>query len=181
MTIDEIKTLLKSGDVVGAEAAAQELLAAEQDNVRAMILYGTCRQLQGDEATFRDAYDMVKAALDANEVELDMVTAEEWKRFEMLHRNLDQPELLRKGDQPHGVLNMEYVVLTLLIAAAVGVVVWWYGKEIAEILSLYAGSPADVRQLYAGPVRNEPNAPYKAATDHPEKFTEKFTIEADVK
>ena len=53
MDIDEIKALLKSGDIAGAEAAAQELLTAEPDNVQAMMFYGTCRQLQGDEATFR--------------------------------------------------------------------------------------------------------------------------------
>lgn len=57
MDIDEIKALLKSGDVAGAEAAAQELLAAEPDNVQAMMFYGTCRQLQGDEATFRRIHD----------------------------------------------------------------------------------------------------------------------------
>lgn len=57
MTIEEIKSLMKSGDIAEAEAAAQELLAAEPDNVQAMMLYGTCRQLQGDEATFRRIHD----------------------------------------------------------------------------------------------------------------------------
>lgn len=57
MKIEGIKNLLKSGDVAGAEAAAQELLAAEPDNVQAMMLCGICRQLQGDEATFRRIHD----------------------------------------------------------------------------------------------------------------------------
>ena len=57
MNIEEIKSLLKSGDVARAESAAQELLAAEPDSVQAMMLYGICRQLQGDEETFRRIHD----------------------------------------------------------------------------------------------------------------------------
>lgn len=152
MTIDGIKSLLKSGDIAGAEAAAQELLAADPDNVQAMMLYGTCRQLQGDEATFKDTYATIKAALDANEVELDTVTAEEWKLFEKLHRNLELPELLRKGDQPHDVLNMEYVVLALLIAVAVGVAVYFFGKEVADQMNVAS------RAVYAGPPQGDLSA-----------------------
>ena len=63
MNIDEIKTLLKSGDVAGADSAAQELLTAEPDNVQAMMLYGTCRQLQGDEATFRRIHDELESRM----------------------------------------------------------------------------------------------------------------------
>ena len=48
MDIDEIKQKLKSGDVAGAEAAAKAALEAEPDNVRLLIVFGTCRQLQGD-------------------------------------------------------------------------------------------------------------------------------------
>ena len=171
MSIDEIKALLKSGDVAGAEAAAQELLAAEPDNVQAMMLYGTCCQLQGDEATFRDTYATVKAALDANEIELNTVTAEEWEMFEMLHRNLDLPELLQKGDQAHSVLKTEYVVLALLIAVAVGVAVYLFGKGVADQMnvasrSLYAG-PSAHQSLYAGPARDKL---YKDAANSAKRF-----------
>ena len=156
MTIEAIKSLMKSGDIAEAEAAAQELLTAEPDNVQAMMLYGTCCQLQGDEATFRDTYATVKAALDANEIELNTVTAEEWEMFEMLHRNLDLPELLQKGDQAHSVLKTEYVVLALLIAIAVGVAVYWFGKGVSDqmdVSSLYAGPP----QRDRGPRQGELN------------------------
>lgn len=149
MDIDEIKALLKSGDVAGAEAAVQELLGAAPDNVQAMMLYGTCCQLQGDEATFRDTYATVKAALDANEIELNTVTAEEWEMFEMLHRNLDLPELLQKGDQAHSVLKTEYVVLALLIAVAVGVAVYLFGKGVAEQMNVAS------RAVYAGPPQGD--------------------------
>ena len=57
LSIDEIKNRLRSGDVTGAETVAQELLATEPDNVQAKMLYGTCRQLQGDDETFRRIHD----------------------------------------------------------------------------------------------------------------------------
>ena len=166
MTIEEIKSLMKSGDIAGAEAAAQELLTTEPDNVQAMMLYGTCRQLQGDEATFRDTHATVKEALDGKDVELDAAMTEEWKKFEALHRNLDQPELLWKGDQSHGVLKTEYVVLALLIAVAVGVAVYFFGKEVAEQMDVasrpvYAGPPQRdlpaTESLYRGPRQGELN------------------------
>ena len=160
MNIDEIKTLLKSGDIAGAEAAAQKLLAAEPDNVRLLILYGTCRQLQSDEATFRDTYAAVKAALDGKKVELDAVTAEEWNRFKRLYQQLDQPELLRKGARPRSPVMMEYAVLATLIAAAVAVGAWLYGKEILQMISPSEPvfqEPGEINEhLYAGPVRDEP-------------------------
>ena len=183
MTIEAIKSLMKSGDVAGAEAAAQELLTAEPDNVQAMMLYGTCRQLQGDEATFRDTYATVKEALDANEVELDTVTAEEWKKFERLHLNLDQPELLRKEDRSHCALKTEYVVLALLIVVAVGVAVYLFGNGVADQMnvasrSLYAGPSAQEIQvqLYAGPARDEL---YKDAANSDKRFL-KITEVGDV-
>ena len=81
MNIDEIKTLLKSGDIAGAETAAQELLTAEPDNVQAMLLYGTCRQLQGDEATFRRIHDelapKMESVMDDNALLL-------WRRYRAL-------------------------------------------------------------------------------------------------
>lgn len=81
MTIEEIKSLMKSGDFAGAEAAAQELLAAEPDNVQAMMLYGTCRQLQGDEATFRRIHDELapKIAMVA-----DAETQGLWRKYHAL-------------------------------------------------------------------------------------------------
>jgi len=38
---------------IDTAAALKELLAAEPDNLQAKMLYGTCRQLLGDEETFR--------------------------------------------------------------------------------------------------------------------------------
>ena len=81
MNIDEIKTLLKSGDVAGAGAAAQELLAAEPDNAAAQMLYGTCRHLLGDDKTFGEIHDKLapKMATEGNEKTLSL-----WRRYHKL-------------------------------------------------------------------------------------------------
>ena len=52
-TIDEIKALMFAGEIAQADVALKKLLAQEPDNLQAKMLYGTCRQLLGDEGTFR--------------------------------------------------------------------------------------------------------------------------------
>lgn len=161
MKIEDIKHLLKSGDVAGAERATMAELENDKDNVRLLILYGTCRQLQGDEAAFRDAHATIKAAVEVNDVDLDEVTDREWKSFEMLYKRLDQPELLRKGDHPRSPVLMEYVILAVLIVAAT-IGVWiFFGDEIRgavqimQDVSPQSVRPDDCRHLYAGPPRND--------------------------
>ncbi len=145
MNIDEIRELLKSGDVAGAEAAAKAALETDPDNVRLMIVCGTCRQLQGDEEAFLGTYELVRAALDEKKVELDATAAEEWKRFKALHERIAQPELLRKGNPPREMsLMMELVIIVLLVAAGCAAAMWCLGREVireAEVscLALYAG------------------------------------------
>ena len=85
MKIDEIKELLKSGDVAGAESAAQKLLAAEPDNVQALMFYGTCRQLQGDEATFRRIRDELAPKM---ETVADGETQGLWRKFDGMSKEL---------------------------------------------------------------------------------------------
>ena len=130
MTIEDIKSLMKSGDIAGAEAAAQELLAAEPDNVQALMLYGTCRQLQGDEATFRDAYRTVKEHLDAKPDALDAETKAAWARFDELYAKLDQPELRRRGSAPRKSAMLEYAIVAALIVAALVTGAWLFGGTI---------------------------------------------------
>lgn len=161
MTIEEIKSLMKSGDFAGAEAAAQELLTAEPNNVQAMILYGTCRQLQGDEATFRDTYKAVKEHLDATPDAQDAETKAAWERFDELYAKLDQPELLRKGDRPRSPVMMEYVVIAVLIAAAIVLGVLLFEGEIRQMISSHERVKPDYNNLYAADVRPEL---HKAAT-----------------
>lgn len=130
MNIDEIKKLLAAGDVAGAEAAAKAALENDPDNVRLLIVFGTCRQLQGDEEAFLGTYELVRAALDEKKIELDATAAEEWKRFKALHERIAQPELLQKGDPPRKSNLMEYVLIAVLIAAGSAVAVWYLGREV---------------------------------------------------
>ena len=136
MIIEEIKSLMKSGDVAGAEAAAQELLTAEPDNVQAMMLYGTCRQLQGDEATFRDTYRLVKEHLDAKPDALDAETKAAWARFDELYAKFDQPELRRRGSAPRKSAMLEYAIVAALIVAALVTGAWLFGGTIMAQLKV---------------------------------------------
>ena len=56
-TLDEIKQLMAAGETAQADEALKDLLAAEPDNLQAKMLYGTCRQLLGDEETFRRIHE----------------------------------------------------------------------------------------------------------------------------
>ena len=148
MDIDEIKKLLAAGDVAGAEAAAKAALETEPDNVRLMIVFGTCRQLQGDEEAFLGTYELVRAALDEKKVELDATTAEEWKRFEALHERIAQPELLQKGDPPRTVNLMGWVIIAILVASACAAGIWCFGNVIREnILVTYYSLKGDVTEV----------------------------------
>ena len=55
--ISQIKSLLKSGDVAGAEALCKAELQKTPGDASLKMLFGTCRQLQGDEETFRRIHD----------------------------------------------------------------------------------------------------------------------------
>ena len=56
-TLDEIKSLMKSGDIAGAEALCRKALEADPDNIWLKRRYGICRRMQGDEETFRRIND----------------------------------------------------------------------------------------------------------------------------
>lgn len=90
MKIEEIRNLMKSSDIAGAEAAAQELLMAESDNIQAAILYGSCRQLQGDEVTFRRIHGELAPRIAKVK---DIEALEMWKHFDELCRGTDGPFL----------------------------------------------------------------------------------------
>ena len=56
-TIGEIKQMMATGETVQVDEALKELLAKESGNLQAKKLYGICRQLLGDEETFRCIHD----------------------------------------------------------------------------------------------------------------------------
>ena len=130
MNIDEIKTLLKSGDVAGAEVAVQKLLAAEPDNVQAMMLYGTCRHLLGDDKTFGKIHDELapKMATEGNEKTLSL-----WRKYHRLWMTL---------------------IAGGLVLAGVAVGAWYFGGSLRDKL-VVADEMVAGKCVYAGPQRDE--------------------------
>ena len=51
MELDQIKELMRGGDVAAAAEALKELISAEPGNQEAKLLYGTCCHICGDDAT----------------------------------------------------------------------------------------------------------------------------------
>lgn len=133
--LEQIKSLLKSGDVAGAEALCRKTLEKEPDDVAVKMLYATCRNLQGDEESFRRIMLEIAPQMEAlAKADPDCEAAKLWRKS--------------------GAVLMEYVVLgVLLVAAAVGGVIV-FGKQIKNRLQImcHAYGPAPdiqlVRELY---------------------------------
>ena len=110
-TLDQIKSLMKSGDIAGAEALCRQALEANPEDVAVRFLFATCRRLLGDEETFRD-------------IMLDIAP-----KMEAIVRDdpdSDTARLWRKS----GAVLMEYVVLGVLIVAALAGTVLYFGQQI---------------------------------------------------
>lgn len=147
-TLDEIKKMMAAGDTVQADAALKDLLAKEPDNLQAKMLYGTCRQLLGDEETFRRIHDGLTPEMERLEKkEPKAETVSLWKKYHALWMTL--------------------IIAGLILAGTVGAV-YYYGKNImaqyeAATTALYAGSGnyqmQQLRQnsesLYAGPPKEK--------------------------
>ena len=143
-TIDEIKQLMAAGDTAQADEALKELLANEPDNLQAKMLYGTCRQLLGDEESFKRIHDELAPGME---------------RLEKKEPKAEAVSLWKK----YHALWMTLIVAGLILAGAVGAA-YYYGKNImaqfeAATTGLYAGPEyfqmQQLRQnsqsLYAGP------------------------------
>jgi hypothetical protein len=124
-TTDQIKSLLKSGDVAGAEALCRKALEATPDDAQLKMLFGTCRQLQGDEATFRRIHDELAPEMEKTS---SAETLSLWRKYHKLW--------------------MALIVGALVIGgAAAGVVV--FREQINVIIEALSSVPNKV--LYAGP------------------------------
>ena len=130
MTIEDIKSLMKSGDIAGAETAAQELLTSEPDSAEAQMLYGTCRQLRGDNKTFGEIHDALAPKMEA---ERDEKTLSLWRRYHKLWM-----ALLAGG----------------LVLAGVAVGAWYFGGSLRDKL-VVADEMVAGKCVYAGPQRDE--------------------------
>lgn len=107
MNVEEIKFLLKSGDIARAETAAKDLLTAEPDNVQAKMLYGTCRQLQGDEETFLRLHDELAPRIASV---VDGETQGLWRKYHTLWIGLIVTGLTLAG----GVVAIAYFGRTVI-------------------------------------------------------------------
>ncbi len=144
-TLDEIKLMMAAGETAQADEALKELLAAEPNNLQAKMLYGTCRQLLGDEETFRRIHDeLAPVMVKLSDISLDTSTSVPtetlslWKKYQTL---------------------WEYLIIAGLVITGVVVGVWYLGKDILGqfATSAYAGPGyQDIRRqvihdLYGGP------------------------------
>ena len=112
-TIEQIKSLMKSGDVAGAEALCRKALEADSGDAQLSLYLATCRQLQGDEAEFRRIVLEIAPRMEAlQKADPDSETARLWRKS--------------------GAVLMEYIVLGVLVVAAVvgGVIV--FGEKIQD-------------------------------------------------
>jgi hypothetical protein len=83
-TLDEIKKLMSDGETAQADEALKELLAANPENLQAKMLYGTCRQLLGDEETFKRIHDEIAPILGSTI--LNSLSSPEVRMWENYHR-----------------------------------------------------------------------------------------------
>ena len=87
--------MIVAGDAAKAAEALKELLANEPKNLQAKMLYGTCRQLLGDEETFKRIHDelapeMEKLADDPTTADTAVPneTISLWKKYHALWMTL---------------------------------------------------------------------------------------------
>ena len=153
MNVDEVKSLMRSGDVAGAEGAVKELLAAEPDNAEAQMLYGTCRHLLGDNKTFGEIHDKLapKMATEGNEKTLSL-----WRRYHKLWMLLIAGGLVLAG-VAGGVLYFAENVANLFGDANVATMNEAAVKDrtVISTQSLYAGPPNKGLQAFHGPGSNK--------------------------
>lgn len=108
-----IKFLLQSGDVAGAETLCKKAFVENPDDVAVRFLHATCLRLLGDEETFRH---------------IMLEIAPQMEVMAKADPDCEAAKLWRKS----GAVLMEYVVLGVLIVAAVigGVVI--FGEQIQD-------------------------------------------------
>jgi hypothetical protein len=151
-TLDEIKQMMAAGDTAQADAALKELLAKEPNNLEAKMLYGTCRQLLGDEETFRRIHDELAPSMERmekKEPKTEIVSL--WKKYHALWMSL---------------------IVGGLVLTGIGCAAYIFGKSILNMYGVKYGGVAmqdrqiEVNSLYAGPSR-----PYLKKEWNEKKFT----------
>ena len=97
-TLEEIKKLMVAGETSQADEALKELLAAAPENLQAKMLYGTCRQLLGDEETFKRIHDELAPEMEKRgKSEPQSETVSLWKKYHALWLTLIAGGLVLAG------------------------------------------------------------------------------------
>ena len=141
-TLDEIKQMMAAGETAQADEALKELLATEPENLQAKMLYGTCRQLLGDEETFKRIHDELVPEMERQgKKDSQSETVSLWRKYHALWMTL---------------------IVSGLVLAGVAAGTWHIVKDICNsfcvaepALAAYRGPMMDNRSLYAGPPRSE--------------------------
>lgn len=143
-TLGEIKRLMAAGETAKADEALKELLANEPDNLQAKMLYGTCRQLLGDEATFRRIHDELAPVMEAAS-RADERCVSMWRKYHALWLSLIVGGLVLAGTATALVHWGRQMVGQMEPAAA-------YRGPVREdteaVLCLYAGPPETKEKEY---------------------------------
>ena len=135
-TLSEINKLMAAGETAQADTALKELLAAEPNNLQAKMLYGTCRQLLGDEETFRRIHDeLAPVMVNAS----NSIDAALWKKYDSLFQLVTLQALVSHEETITSSHAMEYIVLAVLIIGALVAGIRLFSEQITNTV-LYGGS-----------------------------------------
>ena len=83
-----IKGLMEAGEPAKAEALCREGLSQNPGNPELKMYYGLCRQLQGDEETFRNIHDELAPRMAAGKGKPDTPAQSLWRKYHRLWRTL---------------------------------------------------------------------------------------------
>ena len=109
-TLEEIKQRMAAGDTAEADEALKELLAAEPNNLQAKMLYGTCRQLLGDEGTFRRIHDELAPVMAGEKKGVQPEVESRWTTYHRAFVELAQDSLTRKLAAENEDIDVPYTL-----------------------------------------------------------------------
>lgn len=104
--VEEIKSLLKSGDIAGAEALCKKTLESDPDNAELKMRYGICRELLGDEGTFKEIHDELAPEMaEAEKTDPYSEKVSLWRKYNKLWMTLIDGALVL-GASSAGVIRL---------------------------------------------------------------------------
>ena len=132
--LKELEKLLRERKYAEVEEALKARMAENSDDWDAKLLYGVCRQLQGDEAAFMKIHDEAMAA--PPEARKSITASPLWEKYHRSYTGCIIAALIAAG--------------VLMVGSAAAAVAWWarsVTQERIEFLPVdydkYAGPPPD--------------------------------------